>query len=280
MTVFQLHPIALKTPEMSAEVFADLRDDIKAHGQLVPIVVWSDQVVDGRHRLRACESLGLVPKMKIVACSEEELPMMALSLNGRRNHLTPAQRACYAAELATMAEGRPRNSPISASFSITDAVAAKESGVGVSQVKQVKRIKREGAPEVFEAVRSGRLRPNVAEKIVMTIPRASQATAVEARVAAKKKSKDRKVLPLTGGAYIRPGKRRTPLQILGSIVEGLFVTVPALNKALDAMQDDLSGASQTQRTEWHDLARKGVPALRRVLRATGGMTHVKSSKTA
>lgn len=48
-------------PTMTSDAWETLRDSIAAQGLLVPIVTWRGQVVDGRHRLRACEETGREP---------------------------------------------------------------------------------------------------------------------------------------------------------------------------------------------------------------------------
>lgn len=56
------HPIAALLPDMSGEEYGALRDDIRANGLLVPITTHDGQVLDGRHRLRACRELGIEPR--------------------------------------------------------------------------------------------------------------------------------------------------------------------------------------------------------------------------
>ena len=44
---------------MDAESFAALQDDIAENGQHAPILLFEGQVIDGRHRLMACQRLGM-----------------------------------------------------------------------------------------------------------------------------------------------------------------------------------------------------------------------------
>ena len=57
----QPHPAAEIFPVMSALDFDTLVADIKQNGQLEPIVVYSDTILDGRHRYRACQQLSIEP---------------------------------------------------------------------------------------------------------------------------------------------------------------------------------------------------------------------------
>ena len=46
-------------PELSAADYAELKEDIRLHGVKVPILVHGGQILDGRHRYRACRELGV-----------------------------------------------------------------------------------------------------------------------------------------------------------------------------------------------------------------------------
>ena len=76
---------------MSEQEYAELRADIEANGQHTPIVVYGGQVLDGRHRLRACEELGLMPRTE--AYAGREPLQFVLSMNLHRRHLSTAQKA-------------------------------------------------------------------------------------------------------------------------------------------------------------------------------------------
>jgi hypothetical protein len=52
------HPVATLFPNMSDADFAALVEDIRRHGVKVPILVQRRQIIDGRHRYRACQELG------------------------------------------------------------------------------------------------------------------------------------------------------------------------------------------------------------------------------
>jgi ParB-like chromosome segregation protein Spo0J len=53
------HPIAALFPEFSESDFAALKEDIRQHGVRVPILVHGGEILDGRHRYRACKELGI-----------------------------------------------------------------------------------------------------------------------------------------------------------------------------------------------------------------------------
>ena len=110
---YMIHPVAELFPAMSATEFAKLKADIAANGLRQPIIIWQEQIIDGRHRYAALKELG-----KWSAFYERELDddadpiAYAISTNLTRLHLTESQRAMVAAELANMKEGRPaENTP-------------------------------------------------------------------------------------------------------------------------------------------------------------------------
>lgn len=72
--------------------------DIKENGQLEPGVVYKGEIIDGKHRERACHELGI--EFRYIELegeySIEQLAMKSMSYNVQRRHLTAAQRADYA----------------------------------------------------------------------------------------------------------------------------------------------------------------------------------------
>ncbi len=108
------HPVAQMFPLIVGDQFAVFCEDIRLHGQREPIVyVVGDDgtwlIVDGRNRYRASESLGVLPDMHEWD-GVGSLADYAVSLNMRRRHLTPSQRAAAAVaikrQFAVEAEAR------------------------------------------------------------------------------------------------------------------------------------------------------------------------------
>jgi ParB-like nuclease domain len=106
------HPVIQLIPTMDRGRYAELYLDIKAHGQKVPCLVWRGQLIDGRHRLKACRELGMEPRFETIECPEEELLPLVWSLNVMRRQLTNSQRAMIAAAATRYSErGRPKTLP-------------------------------------------------------------------------------------------------------------------------------------------------------------------------
>lgn len=82
-------------PELSPEDFAALKADIGARGVLVPVEYDEDgNVLDGHHRIRACEELGLAewPRFVRKGLSEADKRVHARQLNLARRHLNSEQK--------------------------------------------------------------------------------------------------------------------------------------------------------------------------------------------
>lgn len=95
MKTYKIHPFATAFPYMSDEEVKALSEDIKTNGQIHPIIVMGDVLLDGRHRLRACQMAEIEPAVKEYEgdVSDEALLKYITSLNIHRRHLTTSQKA-------------------------------------------------------------------------------------------------------------------------------------------------------------------------------------------
>jgi|688.fasta_scaffold42858_9 hypothetical protein len=179
---YEIHPAATLFPMMSDEEFAGLKADIEENGLREPIVVWCDQVIDGRNRLKACEEIGVDPAFW-------ELPdecdpwKFVISHNLHRRHLTSSQRAMVAAKLANILHGGDRLNeskiPIGTLVSMDDA--AKQLNVGRTTVARAKSVTENGSEEVQSAVSSGELPVSLAAKLVKDVPNKEEQSAIVAQ---------------------------------------------------------------------------------------------------
>lgn len=187
-----------RSPDMDASEFAELVADIRANGQLVPIVVSNGEVIDGRKRLAACIEAGVEPKT-VTLDPSQNAEAVARALNILRTHYTPSERAMFGADMATgtrldSIKYARSSQNVNTKFGVQDAQsrhvwakdAAKSVGVSTSAIISAKMVKRDGAPEVAEAVRSGGLTLHAAEQIVKTVPKPEQPQAVAKVIDANK----------------------------------------------------------------------------------------------
>lgn len=147
---------------MSAAEYAALRDDIQKNGQREPIWVWNDQIIDGRHRAQACEELGIEPASRQYDGDESTLVAFVVSLNLHRRHLDESQRAMVAGRLATLPKGTNQHASIEAP---TQTQAADLLNVSRPSVQRAREVIEHGAPELMQAVESGRVSVSAAATI-------------------------------------------------------------------------------------------------------------------
>ena len=96
MTQYQL------LPSLSAEEYASLKDDIAKRGVQVPVEYDElGNILDGHHRVMACNELGVKnwPRIVRVGMSEDAKREHVLALNLDRRHLTREQRGELVAKL-------------------------------------------------------------------------------------------------------------------------------------------------------------------------------------
>jgi ParB-like chromosome segregation protein Spo0J len=96
LTGFTIHPAAMELPELSVTEFTELKTDIKARGLIVPILKRGHVILDGRHRLRACQELGIEPRF-VEHDGGDEIGDIFVR-NVLRRHLTPDQRVALIAK--------------------------------------------------------------------------------------------------------------------------------------------------------------------------------------
>jgi hypothetical protein len=174
------HPIADVWPMMDEAKLAELADDIRKNGQLVPVWLYEGKILDGRNRWAACKIAGVEPKTK--EYTGDEPTAFAVSLNDRRRHMNKGSLAAVAAELephfAADAKRRQIRKPKAASVvekipqqtpSKAREEAAKSVGVNDRYVSDAKKVKTE-APEVFERLKAGKITLQDAKREVAKKP--------------------------------------------------------------------------------------------------------------
>lgn len=153
------HPAATAFPLMEGEAYERLREDIRANGLRVPIILAQHQnewcILDGRNRLRACSETGREVKHDYFEGDLGAAIRYSISLNVSRRHLNESQRAYAATVLASLEPGTNRkNSRISAGVP-TQAEAAALLNVSERSVQNAKVVQEHGEPELGKAVQSG-----------------------------------------------------------------------------------------------------------------------------
>lgn len=171
MSAYPFHPAAELLPLMSESAFAAFVDDVAQNGQLEPILVLEGQIIDGRHRIRACQALGIEPRYREIAVDGCDAIALVLSLNLHRRHLTESQRAMVAARLATMPRGRRTDLQPSANLpEVSQHDAAQALQVSERSLRLAKSVQQHGAAELVTAVEEGELAVSAASDLARLPP--------------------------------------------------------------------------------------------------------------
>jgi hypothetical protein len=182
------HPIADVWPMMDEAKLAELADDIRKNGQLVPVWLYEGKILDGRNRWAACKIAGVEPKTK--EYTGDEPTAFAVAMNDRRRHMNKGALAAVAAELEPFfsADAKRRQREAGKEHGRGQKVmakvpepidkkpaaparkeAAKSVGVGERYVQDAKKVKQE-APEVFERLKAGKITLQDAKREVAKKP--------------------------------------------------------------------------------------------------------------
>ena len=111
---YKVHPAADVFPMMSDDELAELGKDIKKNGQTIPVLLWRSAkiepvLIDGRNRLEAMERAGIdLDDVLIETFTCKDPVTHIITLNIRRRHLTPQERADLIVAAIKASEDKPR----------------------------------------------------------------------------------------------------------------------------------------------------------------------------
>ena len=191
---YPVHPAAELFPMMGAAALQALADDIKAHGQREPVILFDRKVLDGRNRLLACEMAGVEPRVVTMESDEIGSPTtFVLSLNLLRRHLDESQRAMVGArakplfEAEASARQRGGQGGILLPANLPEAIgargearvhAAAQVSVSPRSVEHASKVLAHGAPALVAAVDRGDVAVSTAAEIARALPVTEQAELV------------------------------------------------------------------------------------------------------
>jgi hypothetical protein len=185
----QFHEVANIFPMMTPEEFKGLVDDIRVSGQLDPIWIYQNKIIDGRNRYNACLELQIEPKTSEWD-GNGDLVSFVVSKNLKRRQLTPSQLAMVAARIKhifeagakeRMTSGVNQYSPGAKRPEATGKsieLAAKAVGASETSSKRASRIIKRGNEELIVAVDTGKITVNKADEIAR-LPKEEQGRAIE-----------------------------------------------------------------------------------------------------
>lgn len=233
MMQYEPHEYSLVFPEMSAEQFKRLSEDIGVNGLLHDIVLYEGKILDGRHRYRACTEQGVMPRFREYTGNDPA--GFVASENVARRHLNVSQLAIASARLyeveserakkrqVELAGTRPNQTLVPFGTKVEDTgraaeIVGQKLGIGHRTVNRGIAVVKKGTPEVVKAVESNVMSITEAEKVVKLNPdaqkkiasitdkreRANELTkAINRSEACKRRESAPPVVELPGTPYVR-----------------------------------------------------------------------------
>lgn len=180
MAKVKIHPAAEMVPPMQPDEYDELKASIAQHGLVESILLHKGQVLDGRHRQRACDELGIEPDY----LRDDDLiefggcPYKAVRELNKRRNITASQKALMGARLEAeiakeVKRGRPKKGCNDATISDGEKAqqkAAKQTGTSARSVAKAKKVLQGGCKQLQQAVNDGRIDVSLAEKVVKALP--------------------------------------------------------------------------------------------------------------
>jgi hypothetical protein len=156
------HRFALMFPPMTAQEFNNLVADIKKHGQRDDIDLWNGKIIEGVHRAKACQQLGIEPRYRERRFENEAGALAyAISKNLHRRHLDTKQKRDLVGKLL---EADPTKS---------DTTIGKQAKVSKNTVAKVRKEK-EGRGQIDHVEKrtdsKGRSQPATKAKAKLPVP--------------------------------------------------------------------------------------------------------------
>ncbi len=188
-TLLAAHPLADVFPQLPDQLLRELADDVAANGQLEPITLYEDRILDGRNRYAACQLAGAVPRLTRFTGTLEQAAAFVRSKNLQRRDLEPAQRVAAILKLeelvdgyraqARQAQGARSDLRLRGDEGSRDVLSQVAAVAGVSRgtAARVQRVKRD-APDLFEKVAAGTMQAKRAERVLRERHAAERATAI------------------------------------------------------------------------------------------------------
>ncbi|KAB2788147.1 S-adenosylmethionine-binding protein [Brucella anthropi] len=155
------HPLADMFPMIPEAERRLLADDIVTFGQRDPIILLDGMVLDGRNRQWACGFADVEPIYE--EYTGDDPLNFVLSKNLHRRHLTESQRALIAAAIVDWERGI--NQTTAGGANLPTRRAAERLSISERAVKSAKRVIQQGAPELLDAIRSGKVTIHAGEAI-------------------------------------------------------------------------------------------------------------------
>jgi hypothetical protein len=123
-SILHFHPLANAFPLMNGGEFNELVADIKARGQIEPIITYDGLILDGRNRYRACLRNKIEPVLRAGDDWIDDPAAYVISANIRRRHLKAKDKREAIAQLIK-AKPELSNATIATQIKADDKTVAK-----------------------------------------------------------------------------------------------------------------------------------------------------------
>lgn len=171
----KVHPAAMAFPRMPPDEFNELKENIKANGIQIPLLVnkKKDTILDGRNRFTAAHDLKLpdskIP-LEVFNGTDEEAVQAIVARNIIRRHLTDDQRVALTAKLL----GKTIEKEAAQDRASGRSVKGKGKGTAVARIAKVAKVSEhkgraaletaKGSPADLDAVIEGKQKLSTAKK--------------------------------------------------------------------------------------------------------------------
>ena len=152
------HPLSAIFGDMSDSDFQSLLGSVASDGFIDPVIrIYEGQILDGWHRYRAAQELGIIRKLRFREWHEDEHrdgdpKAFVLARNIERRHLSASQRAQIVVSFnERFGMGRPSEESPSNDGLKSRNELAKEAGVGVATIDRAVAVEKEGESEAVIA---------------------------------------------------------------------------------------------------------------------------------
>lgn len=187
----EYHESANLFPLMEGDEFNALVEDIKAHGLIEPIILFNNQILDGRNRYRACILSGTEPIFKEYNGTQSAYDFV-ISENLVRRHLSTSQRIGLALKLLPQEEVKAKEREYSGkdpSAILRQGISGKSSEIVGNQlnvspryVQEAKKLQ-EKNPDIQDKLISGELTLQDAKREVLKIDRQNRIESIKESIA-------------------------------------------------------------------------------------------------
>lgn len=203
-TAWVLDPVCEAFPPYEHDQYQALKASISRNGLQEPIWVWNDRVMDGRHRLKACQELGIEPVVKLLSCDYEQAVSAVFAANINRRQLGTGQLALMAAQLATRKPGQTKASK-QVEAALSQVEAATLFGVSRDAVQKACCLIAQKNTALLDAVHCGSMTLNEAYVTAKT---------GKTGLRAKTSETERKALRVAAAVKERLGKESRTLRLV------------------------------------------------------------------